>query len=298
MNEHFSREEAVGMIRKLLSLAIVFCLCSSVGACAQDVTLNHDEIQSILGSMTSTDWQTRSRAFYRLLALGLEGDPHGKTHLFASALKTLAVQSPQDTSKVEMGLIGLLEQENAAIRVFERTNRTMSEAQSDYYGDVIAAVTTLKSTASVDALLGAVNTGGMATRTLAGFGPIALGPLISRLNDPDFSVRSGVVTALSQMVADGNRQNLDTASLLKVEQALFRAASDSEVGVRLSAVTGLAEFSDQRARAALEKLADSDPTFFPGEGEDGKDLYPVRNAATRALAKMSTYPESAPKKAD
>lgn len=275
------------MINIVWSFAIVLCLVFPVGSPAQDVTPDHDEIQNALRTMTSTDWQTRRAAFYTLLELGLHDDPRGKAYLFASALKTLATLSPNDTSQVELGLIGLLKRENAAVRVYEQTNSTMSEGQSDYYGDVIAAVTALRSPASIDAILGAVNTGGMATKALAGFGPIALGPLISRLNDPDPSMRIGVVTALSQMVAEGNRQKLDSASRLKVEQALLKAASDNQVGVRLSAVNGLAEFGDKASRTALERLADSDPAFFPGEADEGKDLYPVRNAAKRALAKAS-----------
>jgi HEAT repeat protein len=276
---------------KVLQFAIVFCLACPVRAAAQQVSPYHDEIQNTLRLMTSTDWQVRRAAFYRLLELGLHDNPRGKAYLFPSALKTLTELSPQDASQVEAGLISLLQQENAAVRTFEHSNGTMSEEQSDYYGDVIAAVTGLKTPSSIDALLGAVNTGGMATRTLAAFGRSALGPLLSTLDDPDPSKRSGVVTTLSEMMADGNREKLDPASRLEVERALLKASADKEVGVRLSAVDGLAYFPDESARSALKKLATSDPTVFPGEGEGGTDLYPVRNAAKRALAKTRLIQE-------
>jgi HEAT repeat protein len=241
--------------------------------------------------MKSADWQDRRAAFYSLLQLGLEGDPRGKTYMFPSVLKKLFSLEPERRGEIESSLIALLERENALALAYAETKRTMPEDLSDYYGDVIGAVAALKSPASIDSLLGAVSTGGMATRALASLGSTAVQPLISKLSDPDPGVRSGAATALSQMI-EINRQNVDAASRLKIEQALLRGTSDSDVGVRLSAVDGLANFREKGVIAVLERLAASDPTCFPGQADQGKDLCPVRNAAQRALLKANSSPQT------
>lgn len=279
------------MIRMLSTFSIFLWIVCSVPCSARASPQNYGDTATNLQLMKSADWQDRRAAFYSLLQLGLEGDPRGKTYMFPSVLKKLFSLEPERRGEIESSLIALLERENALALAYAETKRTMPEDLSDYYGDVIGAVAALKSPASIDSLLGAVSTGGMATRALASLGSTAVQPLISKLSDPDPGVRSGAATALSQMI-EINRQNVDAASRLKIEQALLRGTSDSDVGVRLSAVDGLANFREKGVIAVLERLAASDPTCFPGQADQGKDLCPVRNAAQRALLKANSSPQT------
>jgi HEAT repeat protein len=280
------------MIRMLSTFSIFLSIVCSVPYSASASPQNYGDTATNLQLMKSADWQDRRAAFYSLLQLGLEGDPRGKTYMFPSALKKLFSLEPERRGEIESSLIALLERENALVLAYAETKRTMPEDLSDYYGDVIGAVAALKSPASIDSLLGAVSTGGMATRALASLGSAAVQPLISKLSDPDPGVRSGAATALSQMMEETNRQNVDAASRLKIEQALLRVTSDSDVGVRLSAVDGLANFREKGVIVVLERLAASDPTCFPGQADQGKDLCPVRNAAQRALLKANSSPQT------
>lgn len=43
---------------------------------------------------------------------------------------------------------------------------------------------------------------------------------------------------------------------------------------------------DPSVLSVIQKLAESDPTKLPGQADGGKDLYPVRLAAQRALTSI------------
>jgi hypothetical protein len=278
------------MIGDRLEASVLLCVVCLLPFTTRATSATPGETEADLQLMKSADWQARRSGFYDLLAHGLGTDPHGKTYLFSLALKKLFELEPKRQAEIKSGLIALLDQENALVHTYELKGRTMNEEQSDYYGDVIGAVAALRTPASIDSLLGALGTGGMATRTLASFGDAALDPLISKLSDSDSSIRSGAVTALSQMMDKETRQSLHAASRLKIEQALLRATSDRDVGVRLSAVDGLGNFGDPESISALERLAASDPACLQGQADEGRDLYPVRNAARRALEKAKSGP--------
>ena len=157
----------------------------------------------------------------------------------------------------------------------------ISEGQSNFYGDVIAAVVTLNDPRSIDALMGSITTGGMATRTLASFGKMAIDPVIKKLDHNDSLSRSAVARTLSQMLENADVSK-DPVSKSKIKAALMRAGSDIDFSVRMSAIDGLVLLGDGQSIAIVERMAKADP--FRADGIPGLEgRYPVRERAAAAL---------------
>jgi HEAT repeat protein len=180
-----------------------------------------------------------------------------------------------------------LEKENAFVQAqkkeYEQTGKTLSEAYVDYYGDLIASVAALKDKRALNALFGAINTGNMATRALAGFGTGALDQILGRLSYPDPNTRASAARALAQMLEPGNVKKVaDAVSKGRIKQGLIKATRDADPYVRMTGVEGLATLGDHSLVPLIEKLAEND-SF---EGFGGERPYPVREAARKALEKL------------
>ena len=186
----------------------------------------------------------------------------------------------------------LLERENTRMEElnlrYEKTGQKIGEDyDTDYYGNVIAAVVTLKDIRSMNALLGAITTGGMATRTLAEFAPSSLDPVLAKLQHADPLVRISALHVLEGILEPPNYDKVkDPVYRSKIKQAIIRATSDQNPVVRGAAAWALSSLGDTDVIPLLERTAREDPAFLAHQAEGGKDLYFVRLNAQRALARI------------
>lgn len=267
-------------------LALLTFSISARSARAQNPTADSAEIGEILRGMESEEWKARAEAFYRLTRLRSERAPEGGGYLLPSAFEGLFRANPTAADQIKLALNELLEKENAVVQGYAGTGKSFGEDHSNYYGDVIAAVASLNDVRSMNALLGAIATGGMATRTLAGFAPDSLDPVLAKLNDNDPLVRSSALFVLKEMLSPSNYPKIKASPYRsKIKKALLGAAVDPDASVRATAVYGLAALGDPDAIEIVEKLAREDPAYLPGRAE-GEKNYLVRHAAKLALAEL------------
>jgi hypothetical protein len=191
--------------------------------------------------------------------------------------KAVLGSSGAATEAKKRRLIGLLETEN--LMVF--TEPSLSEAYVNYYGDLIAAVVTLRDERSMAALVDAISTGDMVVSTLVSFGARAVQPVAVKLSDASEITRSAAAHTLTQMLQRSREIATDQHSREVIKDALFIAARDMDPIVRRKAVTGLALLGDADAIATVEDLAVNDPYRDSAPGREGR--YPVREAAQEAL---------------
>ncbi len=243
-------------------------------------------LRPILAQLQSQDWKVRQESFYQLITLG-QGDPS----YIPGPVKTLLRMHPEEAQNVRLGLIRLLERENAEMKAFDvrfkKTGQLIGQDyDTDYYANVIAAVASLKDLRSINALLGAITTGDMAMRTLAELAPSSLKPVLLQLKDEEPLVRSSALDVLRLMISGPHKEKVSKpASLAKIKRAFWRGASDPEDVVRVAAVAGLAALGDADAMPLLQKIAESDPSFYP---EQGRKRFWVREEALKALTELKS----------
>lgn len=233
-----------------------------------------------LTAFHSPDWKFRANAFYGLIQ-GLSGPP---AHSIQGMVQKMLAQHPAEEGPIKLGLIGLLHTENANVEDFKKRNAHFGEDYSNYYGDVIGVIAALEDVRSMPELLGAITTGDMATRTLAGFGEIALPPVLSKLNDPDPLVRGAALFTLLEMVEMDKVK--ETTSITKIKKAFLKALNDPDGSVRGSAVFGLEKVGVKNAIPLLTQIAKHDPDVLKGQKDGGGDFYPVREAAEAEIARI------------
>jgi HEAT repeat protein len=279
-----------------LGLLIAFWVVQfGLSALGQDSKLgtNSDEqISALLKSLKDPAWEKRYEAFYNLLSHESAEKWDGRTYLIPSRLDSLYNAHPDRKGELKLALIDLLSTENSKVEAqnveVKRTGKTLTEQYTNYYGDVIAAVAGLSDPRALNALVGAITTGGMADRGLAKFGPVVVEPLLLKLQSRDVITRAAAVRALITTLQPENRDNFsDDASRQKIKKALLGAASDRDGGVRLAAVYGLALIPDEDTIPVLTGLAASDPSRLPGQADEGGPFYPVRQAAKRVLDQIA-----------
>ncbi len=243
-------------------------------------------LRAILAQLQSQDWKVRQESFYELIGQG-----GGDLSYMGRPLRNLLAKYPQQAEDVRLGLIRLLERENAQMKAFDvrykKTGQLIGQDyDTDYYANVIAAVASLKDLRSINAMLGAITTGDMAMRTLAELAPSSLKPVLLQLKDEEPLVRSSALDVLRLMISGPHKEKVSKpASLAKIKRAFWRGASDPEDVVRVAAVAGLAALGDADAMPLLQKIAESDPSFYP---EQGRKRFWVRRHAQEALAELKS----------
>ncbi|HEX8197646.1 MAG TPA: HEAT repeat domain-containing protein [Pyrinomonadaceae bacterium] len=284
------------MLNKLLTASVIAVL--SVGGfiyafksqSATRTNVQNDQIESLLTQMKNSDWNARRTAFYELLKLGFGGDFHGQTAQIPSALFKLSKKHPENSDKINITLIRLLETENNFIRKqekkFEQTGETLTEEYTNYHGDLIGTVAGLKDSRSVNALVGAINTGNMATKGLAALAPFSIDIVAEKVDSDDWSTRSSATRALSQMLEPTNINRLESeapGSREKIKNLLIRKAKDADYNVRLAAINGLGKLQDRDAAQVLEDISRND-MYQSTKGSTTS--YPVREAAKKHLSRL------------
>jgi HEAT repeat protein len=160
-------------------LMVLFCFVPPGNA--QGATPN--DVSQLLQQLNSPSQPDRSRALYALLDLGagtsLSQAPYDVPPRVTNLLQQYATQADQ----IELALIALLTLENPTIQLSyqQPVQSPLSEDQTEYYADLVAAISSLNDPRTIDSLVGAVMTGDMASSALAAFGDAAVNPLIHQL---------------------------------------------------------------------------------------------------------------------
>ena len=210
---------------------------SALAGMVQGPTPERQEAQRILRDFQAPEWKTRAEAFDRLISLG-EGDGSN----IAGPVKRVLEKYPNQADQIKLALMRLLERENTRMEElnlrFEKTGQTIGQDyDTDYYANVIASVATLKDIRSMNALLGAITTGGMATDTLAEFAPVSLNPVLAKLEDKNPLVRMCALFVLQEMLLPANCDKVKDPPLRsRIKRAFLRGTRDPDPVVRKRAV--------------------------------------------------------------
>lgn len=144
---------------------------------------------------------------------------------------------------------------------------------------------------AIPALLGAADTGGMATRGVARYGTKALGRVLEQVKGQDPHLASGALFVIRDMLEF--RLVSDSDSLLQIRNALRSALARQDFEVRDSAVSIIEYLQDREEFVpALNEIAEHDPVTLPGKPDDGGDggkFYPLRQNARRLLRRIANH---------
>lgn len=250
---------------------------------AQTSDTIHSDVSRVLSAMRSDKWTDREHALSEM-----------------PSIDDLNNEAPAEADRLKVALIELLTRENEEVHrpksaqmapTLETRTVEHGEGHANYYGNLIGMVAALHDERAIPALLGAITTGGMAERGVAGFGEKALDPLLKKILDPNPIVRSSVLFTARYMIRMGTAN--DPAAKARIDDVVRSSLNDADPSVRSSAIA-VVEYLDNREEfvPALQKLAESDPAKLPGKPDDGGDggqFFPVRQNARRLLRKISNH---------
>lgn len=263
----------------LLAVALHVLMLAPANAQVSQTQIAYD-----LAVMQDPAWQNRSAAFYDLLKQ-VQLASSDSTYVIPAATAALLEAAPAQADAIRLGLINALALENP---LANGTTMQLPEEYTEYYADLIAAVATLRDPRAVNALIGAVESGGMATGGLGKLGSAAYGPTVALLSSSkDDSTRESALYVLSAMLDGLAAANPEGKGLqVAIANHLRRGLSDASFGVRMAALDGIAKLpADSPTLQKLEAMAAADPYEASQAGGD-RGVFPVRGAAKRALAKL------------
>lgn len=268
--------------------ALLTCvlLASVLQLSAQQNSTTRATVSGVLDRMDNTSRAEREKAF---------GE--------AGELLQSDTTSAKDADRLQLGIIQLLIRENKeALKARESpSSNSASEAEqgegegeeeSDYYSVLVGFVANLNDVRAIPALLGAANTGGIATRGIARFGKQALDPTLEQVGSANADLAEGALWVVRDMLEF--HLVSDPESHLRIKNALRTALGSSEFGVRVSAM-GAIEYLDDREEFVplLKEVAQNDPVKLagqrPDDGGDNGEFYPARFDARRLLRKIANH---------
>jgi hypothetical protein len=237
-------------------------------------------------AVESEDWVTRRDAFARIIGLRSRSYSEEGARDVGSVLRRTIATDETTAEARKLILIELLRVEERvanekrlqALAGTLPSEERLSEEYVSYYGDVVAAVSTLRDPRSLQVLLGAITTGDMVVDALASFGSISVGPAITLLQSSDSGARNAAALTLLRILVRFDRLAATDRETIRV--AMTTAAGDSDPFVRIRAVQGLATLGDRDSVGLVEEIARDDP--YRAEHREGRP-YIVREAAIQAL---------------
>ena len=286
MNMHNAR-------KRLLASIVLSSVAAMHGSHVLEAQNPAGKQLSLSSAIRAKQWDARRDAFAVLIGVDRAAYVRGGIANVGDVVgRTLRRRKDENAEQQKRLLIELLSVENQVVADKERTRRQrgldelppderFAEEYVNYYADVIAAVVALGDIRSVQALVGAITTGSMATEALVGFGTRALMPVAARITDEDPMVRGSVVHTLSGMLERSSSVAKDAQARALIKKALMNAAKDEHYLVRGRAAAGLVRVGDAESIAIVKELAENDP--YVDVVPFGKGGYPVREAAARAL---------------
>jgi HEAT repeats len=235
-----------------------------------------------LQAMRADTWQQRSVGFYQLLRAQLGTNLNGHSTRIPPAVRSLMREVPDRADQVAVVLIDALRRENAV----SPTSRTTEEFAS-YHGDLALAVGALGDKRAITVLVDILESGNIAMQGVARLGAgTALGPLTNLATEPSDPKRNAATLTLGFLLDPTiNPEPVTADQRADIKAALIAAASDPNRFVRTSAVEGLSRLPDADVAGVLRRLAESDP--YSTVDESGAAVFPVRQAATRALLRQA-----------
>jgi hypothetical protein len=222
-------------------------------------------LNSALADLRSNSYDIRSAGFSKIMRLANKGiDSSGS---FQAEMRNLVAYAHKNPS-VGPALIALLERENRP----DPAKNNLTE--DSYYGDLIGAVAALKDPRAVNALLGAIDTGGMAEGGLSALGRAAVPGLIGILGSTGRHelARAAAAGVLGRLARRPDVMR-DSST---IEAALVRSLSDKSRYVRSNAIAALGAYPNPTVRHAIESIALRDTAV---SDRSGMRTYPVRAAA-------------------
>jgi len=234
-------------------------------------------LDPVLGGVTSSDLAARRESFYALMRPAWNNTGSARI-----GIATLLRNYPDQSERITTAMISALEMANGHRADIRAKGERFDEAFSNYYADLIGAVSSLRDPRAMEGLLGAIDTGGMAANGLADLGASAVDGVIERTRHEDVGVRLGAVAALRTFLTrqEAVRSNPDAVD--RVRQALLAALDDPEPWVRSGAASGLYMFrEDLEVTRRLNIIAATD-SYAQTIGS-GELRFEVREAASGAL---------------
>jgi hypothetical protein len=220
-----------------------------------------------LARLQSLDYDTRVRGFNALFDPPLSVSGNARDSTFK-----LLRDNPGERDEIAEALISLLTRENSLIN--EAPSGSLPESYGDYHASLIWSVAALADGRAVNALMGAIQTGGLATDGLATLGARALPAVLAAADSSESDVRLGATITLGKMAARSAALGLDGAAIDTIKTGLLRTLDDASAFVRVAAVMSLGPFDDTAVADAMRRAT----------GDDSDD---VRIAASEWLAKHS-----------
>lgn len=238
-----------------------------------------------LASLQDPAWQNRRAAFYDLIINSYSG-PNNGTYIVPIATAALLAANPALVDSIRLAFIALLSTENM---LANSTSVQVPEEYTNYYADVIGAVASLQDPRAVDALLGAIDTGDLATQGLAKLGTAAFGKTVALFSSSsDESLRDSAIIVLSEMVDSLPPSPNDGGMRTAILAVLKRALRDPSPGPRTAALEGLTKIPvDDASVRMVSDLAATDP-YEASQAGGNAGVFPVREAAQRALRQLKT----------
>jgi HEAT repeat protein len=220
-----------------------------------------DSTLHVLTNDTSTV-DTRLNALRHVFSLPHQGQ----------GVRGLIASYPADSDRIITALIRALQQQ--VPRKSKEESSGEGEALGEYQSELVSMLAQVHDQRALPALIGVIETGGIAERGVAQFGAAAVPPLAHAFDSPNGGARQGVVHALGMIAQQRDAAGVDSAAMSTIRRVLLRAVSDSDRFLRYAALEGLANVPGAEATAALRKAAASDP--WPGNRNRAKALLRTR----------------------
>ncbi len=258
------------------------------------------EVGRLLAQMSDSNWEQRSAAFYGLVALARRFEDAPEDQREATAIQHLNRSLPARAPEIKSTLTRTLDTENKAVK----GSADITEDHSDYYADLIAAVTAFDDSKSAETLTEAMGTGNMVIKALAGFGDAGARAVMKRMEAADAQTGSDAQApamhdlrvlkqsgclVLGRLLDPANPDGIKSQKMRDEIKSVLKktAVEQGSAYVRMAAVKGLAKLSDQDVVPFLSQIAKSDTYDASKFIEDpGAAQFPVRAAALSSLSEM------------
>jgi len=250
-------------MRNSRTLILAFAAGAFFAAPIRATAQQSDPVSGLLAQLASPQVTIRFAGFYALLSVSPAQNavnPAQTANSVTAGVFGLLRTFPGDKPQIVAALNQLLIVENTDPSLSTLASDPDDESPGDFYGDVIEAVAALKDSSSIPALTGAIDTGGMATGTLASFGPAALPSVLPAVYSSDITKRAAAAFTLVEMLSPTYLGLVSDA----VSQSFIRAGLQRAVGSFASSSTY--QFMAAPYQAALAGMAAVPAGDLNGDG--------------------------------
>jgi hypothetical protein len=275
-------------------MRLVWCLCSALILCAQitaqESALLNSKVTGIVARMSEKDLHKRESAFNDMMALAHEGRKGSSAPGRINALATFFKRHPEQADRIKLGLIKLLQADNADFQGEHTPPGAYTEDDTEHYAEVVNVVSSLNDEKAIPVLVDAMATGGMAQQAIFQYGDKALAPVLAQLKrQPDPNSVSDLLAQASALQMSfallGKRSDPNSqAEIRELILAYVKAPSGATRRIAVQEIDCLDDRQD--FVPLLTEISKTDPQKLSGKPLDGGDnnqFYPVRADARRVL---------------